>query len=531
MASQEDLHQKYSYQIKGFDERALPQSISSYGATEALEHQELVALHAAITAETLRRENFQLRQVQVKVDGADIALFTPPDTKCPLLRIPLWSSLIEIFGRDEEGELLLAFVPLTDLDPIYEKNVKEWLVNERNFAIKVTVSPVKDENNRNSEWLVEIDCRSEKSVISLAHLEENGLAHSFSIPRVVSSAKVLVVGVGSSGSNAVDYMLSNRIECASFAAFNTDVQALQRSRAPIKLQLGARCTKGLGTGSVISLGHNAAIDCTDEIVEVLQGFDMLFITTGLGGGTGTGAAPIVAAIAREMDILTVGVVTTPFSFEGRHRSEQATAGLIALKNVTDTVIAISNDRLLRTLHRTTSLTQAFNAVDEVLKHSVLSILDLLTGPGIINIDFADLRVIMKGMNTSFFGVGCASGEARSLAAVERALHSPFLEDVTIKGAKGVIVKITGGMNLALGEINEIATVIRDVVDNDANIIFGAHIDDALADEIKVTLVAAGFDSIQTEELRPIECQLEICSDLTLIAEAGKLNDDRLSSYE
>lgn len=518
MASHEDMNQKYQF-------------IASHEATESLNHQELVSLHAAVTVETLRVENFHLGRVQVKVDGADIALFTSPTTKCPPLRIPLWSSLIEVFGRDEEGELLLAFVPLTDLDPINERTVKEWLVNETNFAIRVTVSPIKDEDNRNSEWLVEIDCRSEESVISLACLEENRLDHSFSIPKVVSSAKVLVVGVGSAGSNAVDYMLSKRIECASFAAFNTDVQALQRSRAPIKLQLGERCTQGLGAGSIISLGHNAAVDCTNDIVEVLQGFDVLFITTGLGGGTGTGAAPVVAEIAREMDILTVGVVTTPFCFEGRHRFGQATAGLSALKSVTDTVIAISNERLLKTLHRTTSLTQAFNAVDEVLKHCVLSILDLLTGPAIINIDFADLRAIMKGMNTAYFGVGCASGEARSLAAVEQALHSSFLEDVSINGAKGVIAKITGGMNLALGEINEIATVIRDVVDNDANMIFGAHIDDSLGDEIKVTLVATGFDSNRIEQTARAECQFEICSDLTLIPEVSKLNGDRPSSYD
>jgi cell division protein FtsZ len=290
-------------------------------------------------------------------------------------------------------------------------------------------------------------------------------------------------------------MVAEGIGPVNFAALNTDVQALRRSRAPIRLQLGEHRTKGRGTGADVSLGRAAAWDHSRDIENILVGADLIFITTGLGGGTGTGAAPVVAKLAKDLQILTIGVVTTPFGFEGNTRCKQAQLALPIFRESVDALITISNDFLLTNLNLRTSLRNGFALVDDVLKQALTSIVDLLMAPGLINIDFADLQTVLRGAGTAFFGIGRGSGEARSLASIEEAMHSSFFEEVSVRGAKSMLVNISGGRDLTLHEVNEAATIIRETADIDANIIFGATIDDTLAHQMKVTIVAAGFEQI------------------------------------
>jgi cell division protein FtsZ len=268
---------------------------------------------------------------------------------------------------------------------------------------------------------------------------------------------------------------------------------LKRSRAPIKIQLGSRLTKGLGAGADPNVGREAALEDTDKIIEVLEGADMVFVTTGLGGGTGTGAAPIVASLATELDALTVAVVTKPFQFEGRRRMQQADQGLRELRECVDTVITIPNERLLHTVERGVSLGDSFRVADDVLRQAVQGISDLITVPGLINLDFADVKSIMSGMGMALMGAGRATGENRAIEATQQAISSPLLEEATIQGAKGVLINITGGPDLTLFEVNAASSIIRESADDDANIIFGAVIDETLTDEMKITVIATGFD--------------------------------------
>ncbi len=309
----------------------------------------------------------------------------------------------------------------------------------------------------------------------------------------LTGARIKVIGIGGGGSNAVNRMIEAGIEGIEFLVANTDLQALKRSRAPIKIQLGSRLTKGLGAGADPNVGREAALEDTDKIIEVLEGADMVFVTTGLGGGTGTGSAPIIASLATELDALTVAVVTKPFHFEGRRRMQQADQGLRELRECVDTVITIPNERLLHTVDRGVSLADSFKVADDVLRQAVQGISDLITVPGLINLDFADVKSIMQGMGMALMGAGRATGENRAIEATQQAISSPLLEEATIQGAKGVLINITGGPDLTLFEVNAASSIIRESADDDANIIFGAVIDDNLTDEMKITVIATGFD--------------------------------------
>jgi cell division protein FtsZ len=298
-------------------------------------------------------------------------------------------------------------------------------------------------------------------------------------------------------------MIDAHIEGVEFLVANTDLQALKRSHAPVKLQIGAKLTKGLGAGANPEIGRDAALEDTEKIIEALEGADMVFVTVGLGGGTGTGAAPIIASLAAELDALTVAVVTKPFPFEGRHRLRQSEAGLEELRSVVDTLITIPNARLLQAADRSTSLGDAFKMADDILRQAVQGISDLITTPGFINVDFADVRAIMKGMGIALMGTGAGVGENRAMDATQRAISSPLLEEASINGAKGVLVNITGGHDLTLHEVDEAMNVIHDAADPDANIIFGTVPDENLQNEMKITVIATGFDKLKVEKVQPM----------------------------
>lgn len=305
-------------------------------------------------------------------------------------------------------------------------------------------------------------------------------------------AVIKVVGIGGGGVNAVNRMIEQGLKGVEFIAINTDAQALLMSDADVKLDVGRDSTRGLGAGADPEVGRKAAEDAKDEIEELLRGADMVFVTAGEGGGTGTGGAPVVASIARKLGALTVGVVTRPFSFEGKRRSNQAENGIAALRESCDTLIVIPNDRLLEMGDAAVSLMDAFRSADEVLLNGVQGITDLITTPGLINVDFADVKGIMSGAGTALMGIGSARGEGRSLKAAEIAINSPLLE-ASMEGAQGVLMSIAGGSDLGLFEINEAASLVQDAAHPDANIIFGTVIDDSLGDEVRVTVIAAGFD--------------------------------------
>jgi cell division protein FtsZ len=306
-------------------------------------------------------------------------------------------------------------------------------------------------------------------------------------------AVIKVVGIGGGGVNAVNRMIEQGLKGVEFIAINTDAQALLMSDADVKLDVGRDSTRGLGAGADPEVGHKAAEDAKDEIEELLRGADMVFVTAGEGGGTGTGGAPVVATIARKLGALTVGVVTRPFSFEGRRRSTQAENGIAALRESCDTLIIIPNDRLLQMGDAQVSLMDAFRSADEVLLNGVQGITDLITTPGLINVDFADVKGIMSGAGTALMGIGAARGDGRSLKAAETAINSPLLE-ASMEGAQGVLMSIAGGSDLGLFEINEAASLVQDAAHADANIIFGTVIDDSLGDEVRITVIAAGFDA-------------------------------------
>lgn len=312
-------------------------------------------------------------------------------------------------------------------------------------------------------------------------------------PQVETFAKIKVVGVGGSGNSAVNRMVAAKIRGVEFVAINTDVQALHYSQAQTKLHIGKTITRGLGAGMDPDMGQRAAEESEEEIREVLKGADMVFITCGLGGGTGSGAGPVVAKIAKEMDALTVAVVTRPFSFEGVQRRAIADAAYERLVDVVDTIITIPNDRVLQIIDRKTSLLDAFDTVDEVLRQGVQGISELITVPGLINVDFADVRAIMSNRGSSLMGIGRGNGENRAADAAKSAIASPLLE-VSIDGAKGVLFTITGGSNLGMYEVSEAAKIVTQSADQGAKVIFGAIIDESMKDEVKVTVIATGFET-------------------------------------
>jgi len=309
----------------------------------------------------------------------------------------------------------------------------------------------------------------------------------------INLAKIKVVGVGGGGNNAIDRMIEEGVTGVEFIAINTDGQALKKSAAGIKIQIGEKLTRGLGAGANPSVGKKSAEESYDEIAKAVEGADMVFVTAGMGGGTGSGAAPIIAGIAKEKNILTVGVVTKPFKFEGKKRMENADEGIRELMKNVDTLITISNDKLLSIVDRGTSMLTAFKKADEVLRQGVKGISDLITHPGIINLDFADVRTIMAGQGVAHMGIGVASGENKMEKAAKMAIHSPLL-DTTIDGAKGVLINITGGIDMGLLEAHEAADLIKESLDPNAEIIFGAAINEALKDEVIITVIATGFDN-------------------------------------
>ena len=324
-----------------------------------------------------------------------------------------------------------------------------------------------------------------------------------------TKARIKVIGVGGGGSNAVNRMIASKIAGVEFIAANTDQQSISASHAPDKITLGAKLTKGLGCGADPEIGRQAALEDTEKIIEAIEGADMVFITAGLGGGTGTGGAPIVASLATELGALTVAVVTKPFTFEGRRRQQQAEEGVRELREQVDTLISIPNDRLLQTVERTTSLSEAFSTADDVLRQAVQGISDLITVPGLINLDFADVRTIMHGMGDAVMGTGIAEGEKRAEDAAKMAISSPLLEDASVDGAKGVIINITGGEDMSLLEVNDASSIIYEAADVDANIIFGAVVDPTMAGKMKITVIATGFNRFEGSRKRQTVTPVDI----------------------
>ena len=313
-------------------------------------------------------------------------------------------------------------------------------------------------------------------------------------------AVIKVVGVGGAGTNAVNRMVDAGLGGVEFIAVNTDAQALLMCDADVKLQLGARVTRGLGAGANPEVGRAAADESRDELKEALKGADMIFVTAGEGGGTGTGAAPVVAELGRELRALTVGVVTRPFSFEGRRRAEQAEGGIQQLRDRVDTLIVIENDRLLQVVEKRTSIVEAFRIADDILRQGVQGITDLITVPGLVNLDFADVRTIMSDAGSALMGIGSASGENRAAEAARTAISSPLLEE-SIEGATGILLNVTGGSEIGLFEVNEAAEVVTSAADQNANVIFGAVIDESLGDEVRVTVIATGFGGSRARRRR------------------------------
>jgi cell division protein FtsZ len=321
--------------------------------------------------------------------------------------------------------------------------------------------------------------------------EANDLRVDFS-DELHHGAKIKVIGVGGGGGNAVNRMIAAKVEGVEFMVANTDLQALEASQAPIKIQLGAKLTKGLGAGANPEIGRRAALEDTEKIIDALEGADMVFVTSGLGGGTGTGGAPIVACLAREMGALTVGVVTKPFAFEGKRRMTQAELGLSELSEAVDTVICIPNERLMQFVDKGTSFFEAFRIADDILRQGVQGISDIITITGIINRDFADIKTIMKGMGYAVMGTAVAGGENRAVEATNKAIASPLLEDASINGAQGILLNITGSSKLTLHEVHEASSIVQKVAAENANIIFGAVHDEAMKDSVKVTVIATGI---------------------------------------
>jgi len=317
-------------------------------------------------------------------------------------------------------------------------------------------------------------------------------------------AKIKVIGIGGCGGNAINTMIESRLEGVEFMTANTDSQALKASKAPIKIQLGENLTKGLGAGANPDIGRNAAMESRDRLMEAIAGADMVFITAGMGGGTGTGGAPVVAEVAKELGALTVAVVTKPFTFEAKKKMKQADEGLKVLKSMVDTVITIPNQRLLSIADKNTSLPDAFKQADAILYQAVKGISDVITIPGLVNVDFADVRTIMSEMGLALMGSGVARGDSRAVEAARRAISSPLLEDISIHGAKGVLINITGASDMTLHEVNEASMLIQEEAHEDAHIIFGSVIDEKMGEEIRVTVIATGFGKDDSKRISSVK---------------------------
>ncbi|GMV20412.1 MAG: cell division protein FtsZ [Vicinamibacterales bacterium] len=341
-----------------------------------------------------------------------------------------------------------------------------------------------------------------------------------------AGARIKVIGVGGGGSNAVNRMVQAGLSGVEFIVANTDQQALANSVAPVKIQIGRQLTKGLGAGADPNVGRDAALEDTDKILETLQGADMVFVTTGLGGGTGTGAAPVIASLANQIGALTIAVVTKPFRFEGKRRATQAERGLRELRDAVDTMITIPNERLLSTVSKETSMSAAFMTADDVLRQAIQGISDLILVPGIINLDFADVKTIMSRMGIAIMGTGIASGENRAELAATAAVSSPLLEDASVNGARGVIINVTGGSDLTLAEVSEASEIIHSAAHEDANIIFGAVVDPAMEGQIKITVIATGFDRARDAQMPMAQSAMPTPIDMTAYSTQRILEEER-----
>lgn len=337
-------------------------------------------------------------------------------------------------------------------------------------------------------------------------------------------ATIKVIGVGGGGNNAVNRMIEHGVQGVEFIAVNTDAQALNLSKAEVKMQIGSKLTRGLGAGANPEVGKKAAEESREQIEEALKGADMVFVTAGMGGGTGTGAAPVIAQIAKDLGALTVGVVTRPFTFEGRKRQMQAAGGISSMKESVDTLIVIPNDRLLEIVDKNTPMLEAFREADNVLRQGVQGISDLIATPGLINLDFADVKTIMSNRGSALMGIGVATGENRAAEAAKKAISSPLLEK-SIDGAQGVLMNITGGMNLSLYEVQEAADIVATASDQDVNMIFGSVINENLKDEIIVTVIATGFTEQEMNPLKPQNSR-QFSSGNTLTKSAPKRESHR-----
>jgi cell division protein FtsZ len=343
-----------------------------------------------------------------------------------------------------------------------------------------------------------------------------------------AGARIKVVGVGGGGSNAVNRMVRAGFEGVEFIVANTDLQALRSNAAPVKIQIGSKLTKGLGAGADPNVGRAAALEDTDKILAALDGADMIFVTTGLGGGTGTGAAPVIASLASEIGALTVAVVTKPFKFEGKKRHLQAERGLEALRDCVDTIITIPNERLLNIIDRSTPLTDAFGTADDVLRQAIQGISDLILVNGLINLDFADVKTIMSGMGLAMMGTGMAEGEGRAIEAAKRAISSPLLEGTSVNGARGVIINVTGGPDLSLMEVSAASSIVQEAADEDANIIFGAVVDPSLKGKVKITVIATGFSPLDATA-RPLSGHVPTPVELTGYADHARVRAEAASA--
>ncbi len=341
-----------------------------------------------------------------------------------------------------------------------------------------------------------------------------------------AGARIKVIGVGGGGSNAVNRMVQAGLTGVEFIVANTDQQALASSAAPMRIQIGRLLTKGLGAGADPNVGRDAALEDTDKIVETLQGADMVFVTTGLGGGTGTGAAPVIASLANQIGALTIAVVTKPFRFEGRRRAMQADRGLAELRDAVDTMIAIPNERLLSTVKKDTSMSEAFMTADDVLRQAIQGISDLILVPGIINLDFADVKTIMSRMGLAIMGTGIASGMDRAKAAATAAVSSPLLEDASVEGARGVIINVTGGPDLTLAEVSEASDIIYNAAHEEANIIFGAVVDPKMEGQIKITVIATGFERARDASTPMAQASVPTPIDMTAYSAHRLLEEER-----
>jgi cell division protein FtsZ len=338
-------------------------------------------------------------------------------------------------------------------------------------------------------------------------------------------ARIKVIGVGGGGSNAVNRMVRSGLDGVEYIVANTDMQALHMNAASVKIQIGGKLTKGLGAGADPNVGRQAALEDTEKIIQALDGADMVFVTTGLGGGTGTGAAPVIASLASELGALTIAVVTKPFKFEGKKRQLQAERGLEALRDCVDTIITIPNERLLSIIDRATPLMDAFATADDVLRQAIQGISDLILVPGLINLDFADVKTIMSGMGLAMMGTGTGEGQERAVDAARRAISSPLLEGASVNGARGVIINVTGGPDLSLVEVSEASSIVQEAAHEDANIIFGAVIDPSLKGKVKITVIATGFGQhADARQKAPASAALTPV-DMTQYAELGRLRPD------